>query len=525
MTAAPYTLRPYQEAAITGVQAEFARGRKRTLLCMPTGAGKTLTAAEMLGRSYRKGKTMLWLTDRGELAEQASEAFNRAGVPHSHIMAGQTADRFSRAFVGTIQSFLAWRKEGRDGTQRKWTPDKVDFVIIDECHRAASDSFQQMLAEYPDAFVLGLTATPMRGDGKGLGNTFHGMVAPITLRDLLDMGVLVPARYFIPSASDYTTLQRLKAGDFSSAELSQWADANPQLVGDVVENFARVCPERRFVAFPPDIKTSVALRDRFNAAGISCCHIDGKTPRAERAELMAAFRAGEYQGLTSVNIAIEGLDVPDVNAVIMARPTKSERIWVQAVGRGLRSHPGKTDCVVLDHGGVLMQFGPAEEFVPPELHTKKGKHNEGQEKKKRKPTQYLCEGEDAEGNRCPAVLIGTNICPECGHEHHFEAIPEEPTVIPGQLEELTAEGREKHIYDLELKKRWYAMFLGYCHNRGKSPGLAYHLHLAKFDEKPLWAWRDSVKPLAPDAEVLAFVKYRQIAYAKSLQKQQANAAD
>lgn len=517
-----YQLRDYQEAAIDQVQVEYARGNKQALLCMPTGAGKTLTAAEMLGRSYRKGKTMLWLTDRAELAEQASEAFNRAGVPHSYIMAGQHADRFGRAFVGTIQSFLAWRKQDEDGQRRRWTPDRVDFVIIDEAHRTQSKSFQDMLAEYPNAFVLGLTATPMRGDNQGLGQTYKSLIVPITMRELLDRGVLVPARYFIPSAADYATLQRLKSGDYSAAELSQWADANPQLVGDVVENFARVCPERRFVAFPPDIKTSVALRDRFNAAGFSCAHVDGMhTPTAERRAILEAFRKGEIQGLTSVNIAVEGLDVPDVSAVIFARPTKSERIWVQGVGRGLRSSAGKTDCVVLDHGGVLMQFGPAEEFVPPELHSKKGKKNEGEERKKRTPTQYRCEGEDAEGRECGAVLIATNICPECGHVHQFEAIPAHETVIPGQLEELTTEGREKHMYDLELKKRWYAMFLGYCHNRGKNPGLAYHLHLAKFGEKPLWAWRDTLSPLAPDAEVLAFCKYRQIAYARSQQKRSA----
>ena len=156
----------------------------------------------------------------------------------------------------------------------------MDFVIADECHRAQANSFQQMLAEYPDAYVLGLTATPMRGDGQGLGKTYTELVTPITMRELLDREVLVPARYYVPSSADYTKLQRSKSGDFTQAELSEWAEANPQLVGDAVENFARVCPNDRFLAFPPDVRTSLALRDRMNAAGFSCVHIDSKTPKA-----------------------------------------------------------------------------------------------------------------------------------------------------------------------------------------------------------------------------------------------------
>ncbi|GGI86942.1 DEAD/DEAH box helicase [Deinococcus wulumuqiensis] len=521
-----FTLRPYQEAAINGVQAEFKRGRKQVMLSMPTGAGKTLTASEMLGRSHAKGKTMLWLTDREELADQASDAFDRVGIPHSYIMAGESADRLGRAFVGTIQSFLAWRRKDATGESRKWTPEKVDFIVIDEAHRTQSRSFQLMLAEYPDAFVLGLSATPMRGDGQGLGKTYRSLVVPVTMRELLDEGVLVTPRYFVPPQAEYTKLQRIKTGDFSSAELSAWAEANPQLVGDAVENFARICPSDRFLAFPPDIKTSLALRDRMNAAGFSCIHIDGNTPKPERRRLMQAFRDGEYQGMTSVNIAIEGLDVPDVVTAINMRPTKSERIWVQMVGRVLRSAPGKTFGRILDHAGGLAMFGPAEDFVPPELHSKEGKKSEGSKSRKKpkdEKKQFPCEGLLPTGDACCAVLIGTHVCPECGHEHHFEQAPDHASFIPGELEELTAEGQQQHAYDLNERKRWYAEFLGYCQNRGKSPGAAYYLYLEKFKEKPPYAWRE-FNPKAPSSEVLAYCKSRAIAYAKGMQKRQSRAA-
>lgn len=507
-----YTLRDYQQAGIDAIKGEFRAGHKRVLLCMPTGAGKTLTASEMVRGNFEKGKRMLWLTDREELAAQAGEAFDKADVPHAFIMAEHAPDQFSSAWVGTIQSFLAWRRPPPSGKTR-WTPDTVDLIVIDEAHRTEADSFQQALAEYPDAYVVGLTATPMRGDGRGLGRTYDGMVVPITMRELLDRGVLVPARYFVPSSQDYTTLQRLKAGDYSSAELAAWAEQNPQLVGDAVENFLRVCPDRRAVAFPPDIKTSVALAERFTAAGIPAVHVDGKMKKPERRERMQAFRSGEAQVLTSVNIAIEGLDVPDVSAVLMMRPTKSERIWVQAVGRGLRSAPGKTDCVVLDHAGVLMEFGPAEDFTPPELHSKAGKQVKGSAKRERKPAEVVCDGE-YNGAPCGTVLIGTNVCPTCGTETEYDPTPRHAATLPGDLEEVTGGRRVEIVRDLEEKRRWYAEFLGALHNRSKNPDRAYHLFRAKFKEKPPFAWRDDVQPAHPSAEVLAFIRSQDIAFAR-----------
>lgn len=505
-----YALRDYQQAGIDAIRAEFRGGNRRVLLCMPTGAGKTLTASEMVRGNHTRGKRMLWLTDREELADQASEAFQQAGVPHGHIMAGHVADKFASAWIGTIQSFLAWRKEG----SRRWTPDTVDLIVIDEAHRTEADSFQQMLAEYPDAYVVGLTATPMRGDGRGLGRTYTGMTVPVTMRELLDRGLLVPARYFVPSSQDYATLQRARSGDYSSAELSAWADANPQLVGDAVENFARVCPERRAVAFPPDIKTSVALAERFNAAGISAVHVDGKMKKPERREAMRQFRSGEAQVLTSVNIAIEGLDVPDVSAVLMLRPTKSERIWVQAVGRGLRAAPGKLDCVVLDHAGILQDFGPAEDFTPPELHSKAGKETKGSAEKKRAPAQVVCDGE-FNGSACGTVLIGVNVCPTCGTEREYDPVGRSVDVIPGQLEELTAQGRERVTYDLNEKRRWYAELLGCAYLRGKNPGSVFYRYQAKFGEKPPYAWKTDVAQAYPSMEVLAFWKSQDIAYARA----------
>lgn len=281
-------------------------------------------------------------------------------------------------------------------------PEHIRLICLDEAHRSESTTYQKLLALYPNAGVVGLTATPVRGDGKGLGRTFSALVQPITTRALMERGYLVPPRYFIPSELDLIAAREGRRGDFTQAELDAIADSNPQLIGDVVETFARVCPERRAVAFPCNIRHSLALRDAFNSVGIPAVHIDGHTPREERRDLMAAFRAGEYQILTSVNIAIEGLDVPDVSAVILARPTRSERIWIQAVGRGLRTSSGKADCIVLDHAGVMLSLGPAEDYQDWTLGADRGQTTTPRKpRKKRDRKEITCE-------ECHAVFyVGT----------------------------------------------------------------------------------------------------------------------
>lgn len=319
-----FKLRDYQERGIEGLRDAFRAKHRAALLVLPTGGGKTACGAEMiLGADRKLGRT-LWLVDRGELVEQASEAFDRAGVPHSLILPGERVDRFGRAYIGTVQSYLARHRA------QKFVPENISLLVIDEAHRTETESYQQVLDLNPAARVVGLTATPIRGDGRGLGNTYGDMVCPVSIAELMAQGYLVPPRYFVPSEMDFSSVSR-RRGEFSTADMEALEAGNPQLIGDIVETFTRLCPDRRAVAFPLTIKHSIGLRDAFNTAGIPACHIDGHMKRPERRALMSAFRSGEYQVLTSVNIAIEGLDVPDVSCVIMARPTKSQRIWIQCL--------------------------------------------------------------------------------------------------------------------------------------------------------------------------------------------------
>ncbi len=483
----------YQERAIHGVRGEYRAGRKSALLVMPTGGGKTRTAAKMVKAAADKGTPTLWLADRIELVEQASETFTALGIRHGLI--GEGAHEDDLVLLGTIQTLTRRYQAGR------FRPPRVKFMVWDEAHRGRSQTYMEVRDIYPDAHLLGLTATPFRSDGRGLGEMFDSMVTPVTTRALLDAGVLVPPRYYTPDPVSFLT------DDPSS----------PKLVGGVVEHFTRLCPERSAVYFAQDVQHSLSLRNAFNAVGIPACHIDGKTPRDERRELMKAFRAGEYQHLCNYGVAIEGLDVPHVSAVGFARSTDSLRIWIQGVGRGLRSDKGKSDAVIFDHSGCLHKFGAAEDHGGWPLLIDEGKKVYSLPRKvtPKEAKEMTCE-------ECAAAMIGTRTCPECGHEHVYERSPRDVEVREGELEELTAEGRKKLEYSQEEKKRWWAELQ--WAGKSKTKGWAWHKYRAKFGVGP-GNWQNDVKPRPPGSEVMAFVQAQNIAYAKRMEKERLKAAE
>lgn len=499
-------LREYQERAKEGIRAAFRAGHRAALLVMPTGAGKTITAASMLSLAVAKGTQTLWVADRRELVEQASEAFTALGVGHGLIMPGEAPAEDEMLLVGTLQSFLARHRRGI------FQPEHIKMICLDEAHRSESRTIQELLALYPNARVVGLTATPIRGDGKGLGNTFGAMCQPTTIKALLAENRLIPPRYHVPSELDLMGLQKRK-GEYNQKELDLIAENNPQLVGDVVSNFARICPERRAVAFPCNIKHSIALRDAFNVAGIPAVHIDGATPTVERKARMADFRAGVYQVLTSVNIAIEGLDVPDVSCVIFARPTKSVRLWVQGVGRGLRAYPGQTECIVLDHAGTTLSLGPAEDFDEWILEDGQGKEASGGSRKKepRAPKDITCE-------ECAAVFYGSKVCPACGHVHIHERAPRDVGHVSGDLQELTPEGRVELKRQERDKQIWWAGLQWHVAAKGYKPGAAYRMYIEKWAVPP-GSWQNDIPPSPPSAEVRAWLDAKRRAYAEKMRRE------
>lgn len=496
------TLRPYQQDGITRTLAAIGRGKKAPLMVAPTGCGKMIIAAEVLRRASAKGNTALFAVHRREMVQQCSEKLTTMGVQHGLILPGHKPGNMQRTYVGTVQSYTARQRSG------SFDPDNVRVIVIDEAHHATANTYKALREAYPNAVVVGLTATPTRADGTGLGNVFDELVQCITYSEALERGYLVRPRYYAPYTPDLANVST-RAGDYAEDELEQEMN-QPQLVGDIVQHYARHAADRQGIVFATRVRHSIALAEEFTRAGFSAFHIDGTTPTQERDELMDAFRAGELQVLVNVGVACEGLDVPNVGAVVLARPTKSVSLHMQMVGRALRPAPGKTDTLVLDHAGNTVRLGPVEQYEHWSLDAKKGKKKG--KKEERDPKEITCE-------MCSAVFYSSKICPQCGFVHEYERAPLDIEVADGELVEL---GTEKSELTLAEKQAWYRQLLAFADANNIKPGWAYHAYKRKFGVYPKWGQQEM--RLRPSAEVLAWAqserKRQRIAYAKSKQKEQ-----
>lgn len=341
------SLRPYQRDAIEAVLKARREGTRRMLVCLPTGAGKTVVFSQLARLARRQ---VLVLAHREELLSQAREKIERAMDGSAVVSIERGADRASaeaKVLVCSIRSLheerLARVIEGRD----------FGLVIYDECHHAAAEDNLRVLRQlgaFDDDWtgtLLGFTATTSRGDGKGLDEVFERIVYTRTLPEMIDDGYLAPLRGFRVSTN--ADLQKLSKGglDFQEEELAEAVDIEERnaLVARSIQELAR---DRRTIAFCVTIGHAKNLARSLNVLGVPAGIVHGMMPSDVRAKALADFREGRTQVLTNVGVLTEGFDDPGVSCVAMARPTRSEGLYAQCVGRGTRLHPGKTDCLILD---------------------------------------------------------------------------------------------------------------------------------------------------------------------------------
>lgn len=336
------TLRDYQSRAVADVLARFNEGSRSVVLVSPTGSGKTVMGAALVQELVRSGHRLLWLAHRIELVEQA---IAKMGVPCGVIVAGARFDgSLFPVIVGSVQTVA-----------RRELPD-VDVVVIDEAHHAMSPTYRRVLESYAAVKVLGLTATPCRLDGKGLGDIFEAMVEASTTSKLVEMGALVKPRVFThPTQPDVSSVKKT-AGDFNEKELEQ-ACNQAKIRGDIVKHWLEKAAGRPSVLFAVSLEHSRALLADFAAAGVPCVHVDGKMGRREREGALDAIRTGKAQILSNVGIVTEGWDFPALEVCVLARPTQSLSLYMQMVGRVMRPHPGKAEALVLDHAGNVIRQG------------------------------------------------------------------------------------------------------------------------------------------------------------------------
>lgn len=345
-----FQLRDYQVKAKEGIRASIIRGNRRIILRVPTGGGKSSIAASIVKDANAKGTKTLFAVHNKELVRQFADRLrNQMHVASGIIMAGVRPQPKEMNQVASVQSLV-----------RRKMPE-VGLIMIDEAHRSMAGTYRKIVDNYPNAVIIGLTATPFRTDGKGLGDVYQDIVDPIKVRDLIDRGYLVGTQVIIPVESVSTEGLKMRAGDYDKKELANlFEDAT--LVSGVVENYKRFAAGKKAIAFHVNVAISKQVNERFLSVGISSAHLDGNTPAEERDQIVKDFASGKYMVLHNCALFREGFDVPDTECVIMNTATKSLGMYVQCVGRGLRPAEGKDACIVIDHGNNTLEHGYAEDY-------------------------------------------------------------------------------------------------------------------------------------------------------------------
>jgi len=414
-------LRPYQQQAINDLRAAFRNGARAPLLVAPTGAGKTVIFSAIAAATAAKGRSGLVLVHRRELVTQASRKLTDAGVAHGIIAAGMDGANASIQ-VASVQTLIR-------RLQKITKP--PDLIIIDEAHHAAAGSWQTIINHWPDVPLIGVTATPCRLDGKGLGNVFDTLIEGPSVQMLTSAGYLSPARiYAPPMVADLSGIKR-RAGDYA---IDQAADAmtRPTVTGDAIKHYQTLAGDQQAIAFCCSINHAVSVRDSFATAGISSELLLGNT--SDRDAVVGRFATGETRILVTVDVVSEGFDIPAAGCAILLRPTQSLGLYLQQVGRVLRTAPGKKHAIILDHVGNVTRHGWPDDVRPWSL-----EHGAPKQNGQSAPSVRTCP-------ECFAAFKPAPICPCCGAQ--CTTSPRELKQVEGELQELK---RKTHEFTVGMK--------------------------------------------------------------------------
>jgi superfamily II DNA or RNA helicase len=497
-------LRPYQLKILADIEDAFRAGHRRPCVVAPTGSGKTVMFAELIRGERQAGGRALALAHRRELITQTSRKLAAARVLHGIIMPGEPSWPMLDVQVASVPTLLA-----RGIRRETMALPPADLGIIDEAHHTPAASYLEICAAYPDTRWVGFTATPERGDGRGLGGFFDVLIEGPQVAELIELGHLVGTRTYAPANPDLAGVET-RQGDYVTSQLEDRMD-RAKLVGDIVQHWHKLGEGRKTVVFAVSVGHSVHIRDAFLEAGISAAHIDGKTPREERDATLAQLAAGEIRVVTNCMVLTEGWDCPDVGCIVLARPTKKMGLYRQMVGRGLRPAPGKADCIVIDHAGAVHRHGFAEDHVEWTLDPDNRAVNAS-------AAAHGAPGEPGsrivECSNCGALRTAGEPCGACG----FKPEPR-PRYVPHVDGDLGLVDRQRRVKPADWgpaeRQHFYQQLAGIATEhpewRPSWPSMKYR---ERFDEWPPWSWRD-LEPLEPTPEVRAWVRSRYIAWRKS----------
>lgn len=332
-------LRPYQQEAQEAVFSQWNGGNSKTLLVLPTGCGKTIVFAKIAEECVKQGKRVLILAHRGELLEQAADKIQKVTGLCSAVEKAEQSCRgtWYRIVVGSVQTLM------REKRLSNFNADFFNTIIIDEAHHAISDSYQRVLEHFPNADVLGVTATPDRGDMKNLGQIFDSLAYEYTLPKAIKEGYLSPIKAVtIPLKLDLSGVST-QAGDFKASDIDTALDPYLYQIADEMKKY---CADRKTVVFLPLVKTSQKFRDILNIKGFKAAEVNGNS--VDRAEILQDYENGKYNVLCNSMLLTEGWDCPSVDCAVILRPTKVRSLYCQMVGRGTRLCEGKKELLLLD---------------------------------------------------------------------------------------------------------------------------------------------------------------------------------
>lgn len=405
-------LRPYQVNSVDAIRDAYRFGARKPLLVLPTGGGKTVIFSYITKQAAERGKSVVILLHRVELVRQTTEKLTEMGVDHGVIHPQYRPQYYKQVQVASVQS-LARRMKYMSAP---------DLIVIDEAHHAPAGTWSKITDTWSESKCLGVTATPIRSDGKGLASSFDSIVEGSNVRELIDGGYLVqPLVYSIPTA-DMSNLRK-RGNDFRREDAAAVMD-RPKIVGDVVAHYRKLADGLPAVAFCVTVEHAENVAREFRAQGYRAMSADGTMSDADRKRVIGGLATGEVQILCTCDLISEGTDIPAIAAAILLRPTMSEGLYLQQVGRALRPMAGKENAIIIDHVGNCRKHGLPDEIREWVL-------TEDKVSTRRAPSEpsevkiRVCKS-------CYAVYEPAPVCPMCGEV--AEVFRKAPKAIEGELE-------------------------------------------------------------------------------------------
>lgn len=486
----PKELYDYQQRALDLTRASLANGHRRPLLQLPTGAGKTVIAGAMTSGALVKGKRVIFTVPRTVLVDQTVASFMADGIDAVGVMQGYhpLTDPDQPVQVCSLQTLA----------RRKIPP--ADLVIIDEAH-ITFESAAKWMADpaWSGVTFIGLSATPWT---RGLGQHFDDLIKPVSMQELIDHGRLSKFRVFSHGEPDVSGV-RTRGGDFDQQQLAEAIDT-PAIVGDIVRTWREKGEDRPTIAYCVNRAHAQHLAQLFAEAGLPCAYVDCYTSDAERAEILRKFKSGEIKIIANVGVLTTGFD-SDVRCIVDAKPTRSEMLFVQTIGRGLRTAPDKKDCLILDHAGNFLRLGMPTDIDYDELDDGSCRSGSERRPERRVPLPRLCE-------KCNAVLPPkTNVCTECGHEHEVVSLVQHRD---GQLVELGS-GKSSGGATVADRIMFYRELKYIARECGYQIGWAKHKYKERFGGWPPEWIAAAAMEFPPSLQTRNWVKSRRIAFAKA----------